>query len=62
MALTPKKIYEDLKKKEIDKQSAADLLIFLIENADYVETRLESINTLQKIDFKNKKIFSILNK
>ena len=60
MALTPKKIYEDLKKKEIDKQSAADLLIFLIENADYVETRLESINTLQKIDFKNKKIFSIL--
>ncbi len=60
MALTPKKIYEDLKKKEIDKQSAADLLIFLIENADYVETRLESINILQKIDFKNKKIFSIL--
>ncbi|MFX0186349.1 MAG: leucine-rich repeat domain-containing protein [Candidatus Hodarchaeota archaeon] len=60
MALTPKKIYEDLKKKDIDKQSAADLLIFLIENADYVETRLESINILQKIDFKNKKIFSVL--
>ena len=60
MALTPKKIYEDLKKKEIDKLSAADLLIFLIENADTIDTRLESIKTIQKINIKNKKIFSIL--
>ena len=60
MALTPKKIYEDLKKKDIDKLSAADLLISLIENADTIDTRLESIETLKKIDIKHKKIFSIL--
>ena len=60
MALTPKKIYEDLKKKDIDKLSAADLLIYLIENADTIDTRLESIKTLKKINIKNEKIFSIL--
>ena len=60
MALTPRKIFEDFKKKEIDKASAADMLISLIENAYTNETRLESIQILQKIEIKNNKIFSIL--
>ncbi len=60
MALTPKKIYEDFKKKDIDKVSAVDLLISLIENAVIVEIRLESIEILQKIEIKNEKVFSIL--
>ena len=41
MALTPKKIYEDLKKKDIDKLTAADLLIDLIEADLSIDTRLE---------------------
>ncbi len=60
MALTPKKIYEDFKKRDIDKLTAVELLISLIENAYSVETRLESIKTLQKLHIKNKKVFSIL--
>ena len=60
MALTPKKIYEDLKKKHIDKLTAADLLIDLIEADLSIETRLECIKILKKIDIKHKKIFSIL--
>jgi len=57
---SPRKIYEALKNGEIDKDSAADLLIYLIENADMVAIRIESIRTLEKIGIKNNKIFSIL--
>ena len=60
MALNPKKIYNEFRKKVIDKESAIDSLIYLIENADSTETRLESIKTLLKIDSKNDKTFSIL--
>ncbi|MHA2280450.1 MAG: hypothetical protein ACXAC5_06335 [Promethearchaeota archaeon] len=60
MALSPKKIYEDLKRNSIDKSSAVDLLIFLIGNNNSFEIRLESIKTLQKIKFANDKVFSIL--
>jgi len=56
----PRKIYEALNKGEIDKDSAADLLIYLIENADMVGNRIESIKTLQKIGNKSEKVFSIL--
>ena len=60
MALSPKKIYEDLKKNSIDKSSAVDLLIFLIGNDNSLEIRLESIRTLQKIKVSNEKVFSVL--
>ncbi len=60
MALNPKKIYSDFRKSVIDKESAVDSLIYLIENADSIETRLGSIKTLLKIDSKNDKSFSIL--
>jgi len=60
MALSPKKIYEDLKRNSIDKSAAVDLLIFLIGNDNSLEIRLESIRTLQKIKVSNEKVFSVL--
>ena len=60
MALSPEKIYEDLKRNSIDKSSAVDLLIFLIGNDNSLEIRLESIRTLQKIKVSNEKVFSVL--
>lgn len=60
MALSPKKIYEDLKRNTIDKSSAVDLLIFLIGNDSSFEIRLESIKTLQKIKVSNERVFSVL--
>jgi internalin A len=60
MVLFPKKIYDDLKRNNIDKSAAVDLLIFLIGNNNSFEIRLESIKTLQKIKFANDKVFSVL--
>ena len=60
MVRSPKTIYEDLRKGTIDKLSASEVLISLIENVDEIDIRLESINTLQKINFRNDKVFSIL--
>ena len=60
MALNPKKIYNEFKKNVIDKESAVDSLIYLIENAISDETRLASIKTLMKIGSKDDKTFSIL--
>ncbi|UCC20695.1 MAG: hypothetical protein JSV62_05265 [Promethearchaeota archaeon] len=60
MPLTPKAIYQDLKNKELDYNSALQLLITLIENTDNAETRLESILILEKIQAKEKKVFELL--
>ncbi|MFW9873387.1 MAG: leucine-rich repeat domain-containing protein [Candidatus Thorarchaeota archaeon] len=60
MPLTPKAIYQDLKNKELDYNSALQLLIALIENTDNAETRLESIRILGKIPAKEKKVFELL--
>ena len=60
MALTPKKIYKDYKSNKLDKGSAADLLIYIIENSTDIEHRLNSIKTLERIENTDKKIFTIL--
>ena len=60
MTLDPKKIYEDLEREEIDKLTAADLLIYLIGNNDIVELRQECIEILLRIGVKNEKVFSVL--
>ncbi|MFX1279402.1 MAG: hypothetical protein ACFFA3_08295 [Promethearchaeota archaeon] len=60
MTLNPKKIYEDLIKGEIDKTTAADLLIYLISNNDLIDLREECIETLLKVGVKNDKVFSVL--
>ena len=60
MVRSPKAIYEDLRKGKIDKITASEILISLIENLDEIDARLESIHILREINFKNSKIFSIL--
>ena len=60
MPLTPNSIYQDLKKKYLDYDSALELLITLIENTDNVYTRLESIKILEQIQAKDDKIFKLL--
>ncbi len=60
MPLTPHAIYNDLKNNFIDKASAVELLITLIENVDNLTTRIDSIETLEKIKIKNKKVFKTL--
>ena len=60
MPLTPHAIYNDLKNNFIDKASAVELLITLIENVDNLTTRIDSIETLEKTKIKNKKVFKTL--
>jgi len=60
MVKTPKEVYHDFKKKDIDKLTAVDLLIYLLENANTDDTRIECLKILQKIGSKNQKIFSTL--
>ena len=60
MVLSPKNIYKDFRNGDIDKYSAIEILISLIENIDNSDIRLECIDILQKIDFRNEKIFSLL--
>ncbi|MFX1276568.1 MAG: leucine-rich repeat domain-containing protein [Promethearchaeota archaeon] len=60
MALTPKQIFKDFKKNKIDKSYAAQLLIFIIENNNEIEVRLESIDILNKIKIKDKSVFLFL--
>ena len=60
MALSPKDIYNEFKSKKLDKVSAADLLVYLIENSVDIENRLNCINTLVKINIQEKKIFTLL--
>jgi len=49
LSLTPRAIFKDLKKKNLNKNTAVILLISLIENVEDPSLRLESINILEKI-------------
>ena len=60
MELTPQKILENIRNKDIDKIVAVEQLISLIENSNFVKVRLDSIETLGQIDIKNKIIFDLL--
>ena len=60
MVLEPNKIYEDFRSKNLDKAITIESLINLIENIDDDVVRKESIDILNKIDFKHKNIFKIL--
>lgn len=59
-SLNPEKIQEDLSTGSLTKENAAELLISLIEGSDNVEIRVKSIETLQKLNIQNEKIFKIL--
>jgi Leucine-rich repeat (LRR) protein len=60
MPLTPNAIFEDLKNKDLDKPSAIELLLTLIENAEKPETRIESIKILEEIGTADQKTFKFL--
>ncbi|MFX1328049.1 MAG: hypothetical protein ACFE91_07885 [Promethearchaeota archaeon] len=60
MPLTPKEIYENLRNKDLDYYSALELLITLIENTDNIDTRLQSLQILEKIQAKDEKVFKLL--
>ncbi len=60
MPLTPNAIFEDLKNKDLDKPSAIELLLTLIDNAEKPETRIESIKILEEIGTADQKTFKFL--
>jgi len=60
MPLTPKAIYEDFVNKDLDKPFAIELLLTLIDNAENVETRIESIKILNNIQVEDDKTFKFL--
>lgn len=60
MPLTPKAIYRDFVNGDLDKSFAVELLLTLIDNAEKIETRVESINILNKIQVNDEKTFEFL--
>ncbi|MFW9874904.1 MAG: hypothetical protein ACFFG0_17495 [Candidatus Thorarchaeota archaeon] len=60
MPLTPNAIYKDLVNKDLDKQFAIELLLTLIDNAENVETRIESIKILNIIQVDDDETFKFL--
>jgi len=58
--LIPTKIYENFRNKTISKTKTINLLITLIENIDDDIIRKECIEILNKLDFKQIKVFKIL--
>ena len=60
MTVKPSKIYRNIQRGVINKFNAADLLEDIIENVDDDEVRKDCLIFLDKLDFKNKKFFKIL--
>ena len=58
--ITPKSIYADFASNSIDKASAVDLLIDLIEHSEDIDVRLECIEILSIIDSNSQKLFNFL--
>jgi len=59
MDLSPEKIYEDFQRNDLDKSTAFELLISLIEHSDDDNIRVESIENLEKIGLDNSKLFKL---
>ncbi len=60
MILTPEKICEEFENNNLDKHTAFDLLISLIENSENENERVKSIESIEKIGIFNGKTFTIL--
>ena len=60
MELTPDRIYKDFLKNNLDKHSAAKLLLSLIENSDNDKIRVECIKEIGRIGIKDNHTFKIL--
>ncbi|MHA1273987.1 MAG: leucine-rich repeat domain-containing protein [Promethearchaeota archaeon] len=60
LELSPKKIFDNYKRKEVNKDFAEQQLISIIENSDNVSIRLESLKFLGKIHSKSNNVFRLL--
>ena len=60
MTLTPNKIYNDLVSNKIEKFTAFELLISILENEENDKIRLDSLIYLEKIELINNTLFKIL--
>ncbi len=60
MELTPEKIYRNYNNKTLDKISAVENLISIVENSDNINSRLESIRILRNIGAQTNKVFKFL--
>jgi Leucine-rich repeat (LRR) protein len=60
MEQSPKKIYENFLDNNLDKHTAIDLLISIIENSDDDIERIKCVENLKKMGEKNDKIYKIL--
>lgn len=60
MPLSPEKIYKKYRNNSIDKKTAADSLISLIENTDKEEIREYCIDLLEEISPTSETLFSLL--
>jgi Leucine-rich repeat (LRR) protein len=60
LVLTPQEIFEELKKNNINKLTAFDLLISLVENSKSENIRVESIRSLGKIGLYHDRLFIFL--
>jgi len=60
MPFTPKAIYQDYKSNDLDKDVSVDLLLNIIDHAETIETRKESIKILGKIKPHDKKTYKFL--
>ena len=60
MTLSPKRVYEEYIENSVNKITAIDSLISIIENCEDELIRIEAVETLDKIGAKTKKIFEFL--
>jgi hypothetical protein len=59
-SLTPEKIKKEVLTGDLGKENAVELLLSLIEGSDNIQTRVESIKALEKINLQSERIFKIL--
>jgi len=60
MEISPEKIYDDIKAGNLDKTSAIESLISIVENSDIDDIRVKSLEILEKIDVNSDSIFKFL--
>ncbi|MFW9866111.1 MAG: leucine-rich repeat domain-containing protein [Candidatus Thorarchaeota archaeon] len=60
MPLTPEAILKDFMNRDLERPIAIELLLTLIDNAENLKTRIESLNTLNQIPIEDDKTFKFL--
>ena len=60
MELSPSKLYLEVVNNRLNKNSAVDLLIALIEGSDNSDIRAESLEIVKKINLNNDKVYRLI--